>query len=147
MINNKKRKIIWNNPPYSANVKTNIGKTFLDFSRKDFLKTNELHKIFNKNAVKISFSYMSNISVIQGYNKNLLNPTVTQYGCNCQIREYYPLQILFIELISISGKTKSISFILGQHKLFLKKYSGITTEISIISNILKAQNYPNTSGC
>ena len=64
MTNNKKCKIIWNNPPYSANAKTNIGKTFLDFSRKDFPKTNELHKIFNQNAVKISFSYMSNISVI-----------------------------------------------------------------------------------
>ena len=60
----RKRKIIWNNPPYSANVKTNIGKTFLDFFRKHFSKTNKLHKIFNKNAVKISYSYMSNISII-----------------------------------------------------------------------------------
>ena len=36
---------------------------------------------------------MSNISsIILGYNKNLLNPTVTQYGCNCRIREDCPVQ-------------------------------------------------------
>ena len=36
---------------------------------------------------------MSNISsIISGHNKNLLNPTVTQYGCNCRIREDCPLQ-------------------------------------------------------
>ena len=36
---------------------------------------------------------MSNISsIISGHNKNLLNPTVTQYGCNCRMREDCPLQ-------------------------------------------------------
>ena len=36
---------------------------------------------------------MSIISpIISGHNKNLLNPTVTQYGCNCRIREDCPLQ-------------------------------------------------------
>ena len=36
---------------------------------------------------------MSNISsIISGHNKNLLNPFVTQYGCNCHIREDCPLQ-------------------------------------------------------
>ena len=34
---------------------------------------------------------MSNISsIISGYNKNLLNPSVTQNGCNCRIREDCP---------------------------------------------------------
>ena len=27
------RKIIWHNPPYSANIKTNIGKTFLNLMK------------------------------------------------------------------------------------------------------------------
>ena len=41
----------------------------------------------------MSYSCMSNISsIISEHNKNLLNPTVTQYGCNCQIREDCPLQ-------------------------------------------------------
>ena len=35
---------------------------------------------------------MNNISIISGQNKNLLNPNVTQYGCNCQIREDCSLQ-------------------------------------------------------
>ena len=36
---------------------------------------------------------MGNISwIILGRNKNLLNPTVTQYGRNCRIRENWPLQ-------------------------------------------------------
>ena len=52
----RKRKIIWYNPPYSANIKTNIGKTFLNLMKKHFPKTNKLHKIFNKNTVKISYS-------------------------------------------------------------------------------------------
>ena len=31
---------------------------------------------------------MNNISsIISGHNKNLLNPNVTQYGCNCRIRK------------------------------------------------------------
>ena len=89
----RKRKIIWYNPPYSANVKTNIGKNFLNLIKRHFPKTNKLHKIFNRNNVKISYSRMSNISsIISGHNKNLLNPTFTQYDCNCQIREDCPLQ-------------------------------------------------------
>ena len=106
----RKRKIIWNNPPYSANVKTIIGKTFLSLIKKHFPKTNKLHKIFNKNIVKISFSYLSNISsIISGHNKIFLNPTVTQHDCNCLIREKIAPskisawhQILFIELMSIA---------------------------------------------
>ena len=36
---------------------------------------------------------MSNISsIISGHNKNLLNPNVTHYGCNCRIREDFHLQ-------------------------------------------------------
>ena len=48
----RKRKIIWFNPPYSMNVKTNIGKTFLKLVRKHFPKRNALNKIFNKNTLK-----------------------------------------------------------------------------------------------
>ena len=71
----------------------NTGKTFLNLIKKHFWKTNKLHKIFNRNTVKISYSSMSNILlIILGHNKNLLNPTVTQYDCNCRIREDCPLQ-------------------------------------------------------
>ena len=59
-----KRKIIWYNPPYSANIKTNIGKTLLNLMKKHFPKTDKLHNIFNKNTVKVSYSCMSNISSV-----------------------------------------------------------------------------------
>ena len=89
----RKHKIIWYNPPYSANIKTNIGKTFLNLIKKHFPKTNKLHKIFNKNTVKISYSCINNISsIISWHNKNFLNASVTQYGCNCRIREDCLLQ-------------------------------------------------------
>ena len=39
----QKRKVIWYNPTYSANIKTNIGKTFLNLIKKHFSKTNILH--------------------------------------------------------------------------------------------------------
>ena len=50
----RKRKIIWFNPPYSMNVETNIGKTFLKLVKKPFPRNNSFHKIFNKSTIKIS---------------------------------------------------------------------------------------------
>ena len=52
----RQRKIIWFNPPYSVNVETNIGKTFLKLIDKHFPKINKFHKIFNRNNVKVSYS-------------------------------------------------------------------------------------------
>ena len=49
----KKRKhIIWYNPPYSANVKTNIGKIFFKLLNKNSPRGQKFYKIFNKNTVK-----------------------------------------------------------------------------------------------
>lgn len=49
---NRSRKIIWYNPPFSKNVKTNIGANFLKLISKHFPKGSKLHKIFNKNTAK-----------------------------------------------------------------------------------------------
>ena len=84
----RKRKIIWLNPPYSKNVKTNVGKVFLKLLKKNFSASHILHKIFNKNTVKISYSCMKNInSIISSHNKNILNPITASFGCNCQKKE------------------------------------------------------------
>ena len=45
------RKVIWFNPPYSKNVKTNVGKYFIQLIQKHFTKDHKLNKIFNKNIV------------------------------------------------------------------------------------------------
>ena len=53
---NRNRKVIWFNPPYSLNVKTNIGKVFLKLVRKHCPIPQKLSKIFNLNTIKISYS-------------------------------------------------------------------------------------------
>ena len=64
---NKRRKIIWFNPPFSLNVSINIGKKLLG---KHFPKTHQLHKLLNRNIVQVSYNSVPNfISVINGHNK------------------------------------------------------------------------------
>ena len=90
----RKRKIIWFNPPYSMDVRTNIGKTFLKSITKHFPNGNSLHKIFNKNTFKVSYSCMCNMaSIISSHNRTILNPDVSlEYGCNCRSRNECPLE-------------------------------------------------------
>ena len=52
--NNRTRKVIWFNPPYSKQVSTNIGKRFLNLLDQDFPKQYRLYKIFNRNNVNVS---------------------------------------------------------------------------------------------
>ena len=86
----RKCKIIQFNPPYSINVKTNIGKISLRLLKKHFSKKN---KFFNKSNVKISYIFTSNIlSFILGQKKPLLQPIITKFGCNCREKNTCPLQ-------------------------------------------------------
>ena len=52
---NSRRKVIWFNPPFGLNVSTNIGKKFFSLLGKHFSKTHQLHKLFNRNDVKVSY--------------------------------------------------------------------------------------------
>ena len=49
----RNRNIIWFNPPFSRNVTTSVAKRFLNFLDIHFPKSNKLHKIFNRNTVKL----------------------------------------------------------------------------------------------
>ena len=60
----EKKNIIWFNPPFSANAKTNIGAQFLKLIDKHFQKSNPLSKIVNRNCVKISYRCTPNIAKI-----------------------------------------------------------------------------------
>ena len=51
---NRQRNITWFNPPYSQNVETRVGKCFLSLIDQHFPKSNPLHKIFNRNTLKVS---------------------------------------------------------------------------------------------
>ena len=85
----KGRRIFWYNPPFNAAVTTNIGKKFLALIEKHFKKS-PLHKIFNKNTIKLSYSCTNNVrTTILAHNKKLLSkvtdkPPAPEKKCNCQ---------------------------------------------------------------
>ena len=87
---NHQRNITWFNPPYSKNVKTNVGKHFLSLINHHFPKSNPLHKIFNRNTLKLSYSCMSNIkTIISNHNKGEISksskpPEEAKINCNCR---------------------------------------------------------------
>ena len=82
-----KRKIIRFNPPFSKSIKINIGKIFLELLSKHFRKNQKMHKIFNRNAVKISYSCTKNIgSIILANNRNILNTIVQSHGFTCRVK-------------------------------------------------------------
>ena len=89
----RKRDIIWYNPPFSKNVSTNIGRTFLMLLDTEFTVEHVLHKIFNRNTVKISYSCMPNLKQnIDGHNKSILhNKIVPPRSCNCRVQTECPL--------------------------------------------------------
>ena len=88
----RKRNIIWFNPPYSKNVKTNIGKIFLNLIKKHFPSHHKFHKLFSKNTVKISYSCTRNIkTIINSHNAKILFPkkSTEQRTCNCLNKERF----------------------------------------------------------
>ena len=90
----RKRKIIWFNPPFSLNkyVSTNIGKKLFSLLGKHFPKTHQLHKLFNRNNVKVSYSSLPNFkSVINGHNKNILYEQEKPSPCNFRDKTSCPL--------------------------------------------------------
>ena len=87
-----RRRKIWFNPPYSRSVKTNTGKNFLHLLLNHFPTNNKMHKIFNKNTMKVSYSCIKNMdSIISGHNHNILNPKQRSFGCNCRKKDSCPL--------------------------------------------------------
>ena len=93
---NRRRNILWYNPPYSRNVANNIGRSFLQIIDAEFPKDHRLRKLFNRNNVKISYSCMNNIGqTISAHNTALLQQqksTATARECNCRDRNSCPLE-------------------------------------------------------
>ena len=94
--NNRQRRIIWFNPPYSRSVATNIGKKFLGLISRHFPKGSKLNKIFNRNTVKVSYSCMPNVAaIIKGHNSQITqrhaNAESSPRRCNCRRPAECPL--------------------------------------------------------
>ena len=91
---NHKRNLIWFNPPFSRNLSTKIGKCFLNLLDKHFPGNHRLHKIFNRNNVKVSYSCTKSMkTLITNHNKNILGkkPSINKSHCNCRNKEACPL--------------------------------------------------------
>ena len=87
---NRNRKVTWFNPPFSKNVKTNVGKKFLAIIKETFPKTHTLHKICNTNTIKLSYRCMNNMKrEVSRHNNKLLNDgnnngaAAQTYKCSC----------------------------------------------------------------
>ena len=84
----RKRKVLWFNPPWSSNVKTNIGAEFLKLIDKHFPKGHPLHKVLNRSTVKVSYRTTPNIKkIIAAHNskilRNLESESSNKKKCNC----------------------------------------------------------------
>jgi hypothetical protein len=97
---NRRRKVMWYNPPYSKSVKTNIGEKFLCLIDKHFPRGSRLHKIFNRYTLKVSYSCMKNMKeIIKSHNSQTMRKSSTSVNdsqndstCNCRKKDACPLR-------------------------------------------------------
>ena len=82
------------NPPFSLNVKTNVGAVFLQIVKECFHRNHKLYKICNRNTLKMSYRTTNNMSTfVSKHNRKILkqyqdqqqvlDPRL-QIHCNCE---------------------------------------------------------------
>ena len=90
-----KNQQIWFTPPFCALLKTKLGEEFLLLIDKHFPITNPLHKIFNRNTIKLSYSCSENMeTIIQNHNRKILSEktTTAKRLCNCRDPKTCPVE-------------------------------------------------------
>ena len=89
----RKRSVIWFNPPFNINVTTNVAKSFLALIDKHFSRHHQYHKLLNRNNVKTSYSCMSNMVAIISSHNGVLAPVPYKAlrTCNCRQPDKCPL--------------------------------------------------------
>lgn len=128
------RNVIWYNPPYSKNVATNIGKKFLQIISEEFKCDNPLHKILNKNSVKISYCCMNNVKgVISKHNKKIMRSNIEDNNsskCNCRRAEDCPMNgkclansIVYKATVTSQNKDTSETYIGLTNNQFKARYN------------------------
>ena len=89
---NRRRNIVWFNPPFSKNVSTNLAKEFFKIMEKCFPSDHKLNKIINRNCVKLSYSCMTNMgNIIKKHNSNILSPPDECKDCDCESENVCPV--------------------------------------------------------
>ena len=90
---NRNRKVTWFNPPYSKNVKTKVGKRFLQIVKDSFPPSHKLYKICNRNTLKLSYRTMPNMKThLAKHNNKILRQNLQEQNpetrvvtrCCCQ---------------------------------------------------------------
>ena len=88
----RRKNITWFHPPFSQNVKTNVGQKFLRILDSCFPSEHRLRKLLNRNTVKVSYRTMPNMKqVISKHNSKVLRqvrparPEDGDNGCSCQL--------------------------------------------------------------
>ena len=120
----RKRNITWFNPPYSMNVATNVGRTFLKLVNKNFLAGHQFNVLFNKNNMKVIYGCMDNMAqVIKRHNNKILynNHPRNEEACQSRNQNECPL-------IGSCGK-KSLVYqatITSHNNTVKKNYIGMT---------------------
>merc|ERR1711954_610802 len=81
----RKRNIMWYNPPFTKNLEINLGKEFFKLLDKHFQENHVLRPIINRNCVKLSYSCLPNMAkIIFSHNKKVLkNENDTPEPCHC----------------------------------------------------------------
>ena len=151
MDNNRKKgrkEKIDGTTPLTQNI--NLGKTFLEDIDKCFPKSQIVHKLFNRNTVKLSYSCMPNVSqlIAKGNKKKLGNGQLNEQGnkplCNCPKNNACPVegkcleeQIIYQAKVKTESNTETYIGLTGntfkerftQHKCSFNnlKYSHDTT--------------------
>ena len=135
---NRKRNITWFNPPFSKHVTTNIGKKFLKLLDRSFPPTHQLHKLLNRNTVKVSYSCMPNVKqIIENHNRKIVNTkeainTETE-NCNCRTKETCPLDkqcltsgVIYQATVLRQDKQQKETYIGLTENTFKTRYNGHT---------------------
>ena len=135
-IDKRTRNIIWFNPSYSKSVQTNVARDFLKLIDKHFPAASPLHKIFNRNTVKVSYSCMNNVKrVISSHNKSVLRETKSarestkdssKQLCNCRNANECPLNNMCL--------TKDLVY---QAEVITKEDNDIKTYIGMTATTFK----------
>ena len=153
---NRPRNIIWFNPPYSANVQTNAARSFLCLIDKHFPRSHVLHKIFNRNNVKVSYSCMSNMAkIIKSHNAKILGKvdasSSSDKQCNCRKKDLYPLNgacltnnIVYKATVTTAPGDARVYIGTTEHS-FKTRFNNHKVPSSTASTRMTL-SYPNTSG-
>ena len=86
----RKRKVVWFNPPYCMSLKTKVGHRFLNILDSCFPADHPLHRVLNRHTVQLSYRTMPNLAkIISGHNAKVVTdalPEQRPFNSNCNCR-------------------------------------------------------------